>query len=458
LSRFAQESAEHQIPWLQGERFELALDSNVGAVHSPAKGDNTLTVTTHRVIRLGHAGGAWDTEVVPLNRIHEIEILDVSRDSSKLKNGLLALAAGVLLAWIIWQVFEVMPFVILSGGLLTLVGVWQLSGYLFPDEDGALLLHTGSHAVRHPLLTTEARRDAYLVAHRIYELIAYAAPGVTGAPSAPAAQPAPSSVPTPPAAPYLNEGSSDSMAPPTLAPPPENGTALELAAVLTLALHSVPNPEPITDVAERVVRCIAATEGSMSYVTREVIRDPSHEQMTHGDYVWDMEFASPDRFRVTQSGWSDTREVRERWISIGSEFYSHAGTWQKPTDLTRFEPEQKLNRHLTVGKFVGVLRQGHPTSHGLDSDGEKQYLQMRYEPLNRETLAPILGNPSPPQGVLGFAIIWIDTETDLLVKAEVRVTEATSGRQLLFEQAFASYNSDLQIDRPDAPLEPEPTN
>jgi hypothetical protein len=445
LSRFAQESAEHQIPWLQGERFELALDSSVGAVHSPAKGDNTLTVTTHRVIRLGHAGGAWDTQVVPLNRINEIEILDVSRDSGKLKNGLLALAAGILLAWVIWQVFEVMPFVILSGGLLTLVGVWQLSGYLFPDEDGALLLHTGSHAVRQPLLTTEARRDAYLVAHRIYELIADSAPSGT----------APSSAPAPNVS---EEGSSDPASPPALVPPPEASTAFELAAVLTLALHPVANPEPINDIAERVARCVAATEGTTSYVTRQIIRDPSHEQMSHGDYVWDMEFAGPDRFRVAQSGWSDTGEVRERWISIGSEFYRHSGTWQKPTDPTRFEPEQKLNRHLTVGKFVGVLRQGHPTSHGLDSDGKKQYLQVRYEPLNRESLAPILGNPSPPQGILGSAIIWIDTETDLLVKAEVRVTEATSGRQLLFEQAFASYNTDLQIDRPDAPLESEPIN
>lgn len=455
MSRFAQESAEHQISWLQGERFELALDSNVGAVHSPAKGDNTLTVTTHRIIRLGHAGGAWDTEVVPLNRINEVEVLDVSRDMGKLKNGLLAVVGGALLAWIIWQVFEVMPFVILGGGIPTLFGVFLLSGYLFPDEDGALLLHTSGHALRQPLRTAEARRDAYLVAHRIYELIANAVPG---APTSAVATPPVAPAPSPPATPYLTETAAVETAAPTISPPTPNGTATDLAAVLTLELHAVPNAETLTDVAERVARCVEATERTTSYVTRQVIRDASHEQMSHGDYVWDMEFAVPDRYRVSQSGWSDTGEVRERWVSIGSDFYRHAGSWQKPKDPTRFEPEQKLNRHLTVAKFLGVLRQGHPTSHELDTDGHMQYLQVRYEPLSRETLAPILGNPSPPQGILGSAIVWIDTETDLLAKAEVRVTENNSGRTLLFEQAFASYNADLSIERPDAPLEPEPIN
>jgi len=441
LSRFAQESAEHQIPRLQGERFEIALDSNVGAVHSPAKGDNTLTVTTHRIIRLGHAGGAWDTEIVPLNRINEVEVFDVSRDLGKLKNGLLSIVGGGLLAWIIWQVFEVMPFVILGGGVPTLFGVFLLSGYLFPDEDGALLLHISGHALRQSLRTAEARRDAYLVAHRIYELIENAVPG------APA-----------PATPYPTETAAVDTAVRAIAPPTANGTATDLAAVLTLKLHSVPNGETLTDIAERVAWCVEATERTTSYVTRQVIRDASHEHMSHGDYVWDMEFAVPNRYRVSQSGWSDTGEVRERWISIGSDFYRHAGSWQKPKDPTRFETEQKLNRHLTVAKFLGVLRQGHPTSHELNTDGHKQYLQVRYEPLSRETLAPILGNPSPPQGILGSAIVWIDTETDLLAKTEVRVTESNSERTLLFEQAFASYNADLSIERPDAPLEPEPIN
>jgi hypothetical protein len=351
-----------------------------------------------------------------------------------------------------------MPFVILGGGVPTLLGVFLLSGYLFPDEDGALLLHTSGHAVRQPLRTAEARRDAYLVAHRIYELIADATPSAPAPAAATADAPAPTTTPTAPTTPYLNETPPAPAPAPTMAPPSTNGTAAELAAVLTLELHPVPNAEPLTDVAERVARAVAATESATSYVTRQVIRDPAHEQMGQGDYVWDMEFAGPDRFRVFQSGWSDTGEVRERWISIGGDFYRHAGTWQKPEDPTRFEPEQKLNHHLTVGKFLGVLRQGHPTSHELDSNGEKQYLQVRYEPLSRETLAPILGNPSPPQGILGSAIIWIDAETNLLAKAEVRVTEDASGRQLLFEQAFASYNTDLHIERPDAPLEPEPIN
>lgn len=442
VSRFEQESPERQIPWLAGERFELALDSHEGAINASTAGKDTLTVTTRRVIRLGRQGGVRTTAVVPLDRLTAVEVSDVERDTGRLANGMIALVIGAALAWVSWAIFETTMFSLVAGGVPTLIAVFMISGYVFPDDDGALLLHASGYTLRQPLLSSESRRDAYLVAHRVYELMA--------------------TVVAPPASAVASverlQESFDDSAPEGLGAA-TNGAASSLAAVLTSRFEpAISEPAGVTDIGERVERCVAATERTTSYVSRQIIRDPANEQLSEGDYVWDLEFVAPDRFRVSQTGWSSTGEVRERWVSIGREFYRLAGTWQKPEDPSRFDIERQLNAHLTVAKYLNVLRQGYPTGHELDVSDGKQFLQVRYEPLGRESLASVLGNPSPPQGVLGAATIWIDCETDLLTKAEVKITESNDGRQLLFEQAFASYDSGPAIAAPETATGPESIN
>jgi hypothetical protein len=163
-----------------------------------------------------------------------------------------------------------------------------------------------------------------------------------------------------------------------------------------------------------------------------------------------LEFVAPDRFHVSQTGWSSTGEVHERWISIGKEFYrlSSSGTWQKPEDPSRFDIERQLNPQLTVTKYLNVLRQSRPTASDLMVSHGKDYLQLRYEPLSRESLVSILGNPSPPQDIFGAATIWIECETNLLTKAEVNISEGGGENQLISEQFFASYDSELAIEAP----------
>jgi hypothetical protein len=442
VSRFEQESPERQIPWLPGERFELALDSQEGAINASTVGKDTLTVTTRRVIRLGRQGGVRTTVVVPLDRLTAVEVSDVERDTGRLVNGLIALLVGAALGGISWLILEVTLISLIFGGVPTLIAVFLISGYVFPDDDGALLLHSAGYTLRQPLLSADSRRDAYLVAHRVYELMSVVA--------------APAPV-TNASAGQSSEGASDLALEGIGAA--TSGAASSLASVLTSSFQPVVADSAIVmDVGERVARCVAATERATSYVSRQIIRDPANEQLTEGDYVWDLEFVAPDRFRVSQTGWSSTGEVRERWVSIGREFYRLAGTWQKPEDPSRFDLERELNSHLTVAKYLNVLRQGYPTGHELDASDGKQYLQVRYEPLGRESLASVLGNPSPPQGVLGSATIWIDCETDLLTKAEVKITESNDGRQLIFEQAFASYDSGLAIEAPETATGPEPIN
>jgi hypothetical protein len=449
LSRFAQESPERQIPWLAGERFELALDSHEGAINSSTSGKDTLTVTTRRVIRLGRVGGVRTTAVVPLDRLTAVEVSDVERDGGRLTNGLVALVIGLALGWVTWAVFAVTLISLVVGGLPILVAVFLISGYVFPDDEGALLLHSPGYTLRQPLLSSESRRDAYLVAHRLYELMADLSMARPVAPAVDSNQ-----------APASLESLADDRPQPAASPDvaPSNGAASDLAAVLTSRFEPPAAPSGVTDVAERVALCVAATETATSYVTRQIIRDPAHAELAEGDFVWDLEFVAPDRYRVSQTGYTSTGEVRERWVSIGREFYRLAGSWQKPEDPSRFDSERQLNAYLTTSKYLDVLRQGYPTAHDLNVRDGKQYLQVRYEPLGRESLVAVLSNPSPPQGTVGAATIWIDCETNLLTKAEINITENGDRGQLLFEQAFASYGADLTIDAPEISASAESIN
>jgi hypothetical protein len=164
---------------LPGERFELALDSQRGMLTDPSPGGNVMTITSHRAIRHSTEGGRRTTGVLGLDRLSGMEIIDVGRPSKRLGQGLLSIGGGVLLGALAWAMFSETLFVLILGGLPALVGVYLLSGYIFPDETGELVLYAGAYTMRLPLLTMDARRDAYLAVDRISELLAHA-PAVRG--------------------------------------------------------------------------------------------------------------------------------------------------------------------------------------------------------------------------------------------------------------------------------------
>lgn len=157
---------------LPGERFELALDSQRGMLTNPSPGGNVVTITNQRAIRFSTEGGKHTTGSLSLDRLSGMEIIDVGRPSRRLGQGLLAIGAGAVLGALAWTLFSETLFVLILGGLPALAGVYLLSGYIFPDETGEFTLYAGSYTMRLPLLTADARRDAYLVADRITELSA----------------------------------------------------------------------------------------------------------------------------------------------------------------------------------------------------------------------------------------------------------------------------------------------
>ena len=159
----------------------------------------------------------------------------------------------------------------------------------------------------------------------------------------------------------------------------------------------------------------------------------------------------PDAYRVSQTGWSSAGEVRERWLTVGDDFYLDSQGWQRSLDSARFGEELALNKNLSVSKYITILKQGFPSSYDTVGAGGHHYLHVAYQPITRESLSAVLGNPSPMQGVGAAADLWIDLDTHLLAKAEVAVIDGRNGQRALFLQSFASYNGDLGVARPDAP-------
>ena len=172
LTPMADQHAERQIPWLPDERFELALHARQGVLTNPAGGPDVLTLTTLRAIRRGGRSGRHTTSVISLSALSGVEVVDFARAPERLTQGLVVLGIGLVVAWISWIIFATALITLVLGGVPILVGVYLLAGYAFPDDDGELILHSPGLSIRQPLLTPDARGDAYLVAHRVFELAA----------------------------------------------------------------------------------------------------------------------------------------------------------------------------------------------------------------------------------------------------------------------------------------------
>jgi hypothetical protein len=159
------------IPLITGERFELALDEKLGAVTTLYPSSNALSVTNLRVINRADVGNKRITSILPHDRITAVEITDAVRSRERLFQGLMVLGIGIALAVVSWAVVGLMLVTLIVGGFPILAAIYMLSGYALPDTEGELVIHAGAHSVRHRLLSADARRDAYLVAGRISELM-----------------------------------------------------------------------------------------------------------------------------------------------------------------------------------------------------------------------------------------------------------------------------------------------
>lgn len=165
------QGSEAQLSFLPSERFELGFDSLLGRIGDPPDSSQSLTLTSHRVILSNRASGRKSTTLIPLGRLSGIEVVDAARSKIHLGQAMLLLGIGTLLGAGTWFILEEFLLVLIVCSIPLLTGIYLLTGYLFPDHQGELLLHAPGCAARVQFRSPRARNDAYAVAQRLFELI-----------------------------------------------------------------------------------------------------------------------------------------------------------------------------------------------------------------------------------------------------------------------------------------------
>lgn len=163
-------NAAPQVPLMQGETIEVVFDAQGGLVAEPTPQADALVVTNERVVRDGAADGARVVSMFPLRELAAMEVSDNGRSFERLSQGIVLVAAGLIVGGLSWFILEIQVLSVILGGLPILAGIYMLTGWAFPDAEGALHLYAQGHAVALPLRSAAARESVYVAMQRIYEL------------------------------------------------------------------------------------------------------------------------------------------------------------------------------------------------------------------------------------------------------------------------------------------------
>ena len=155
---------------MQGETIEVVFDAQGGLGAEPTPHTDALVVTNERVVRDGVADGARVVSMFPLRELAAMEVADNGRSFERLGQGIVLVAAGLVLGGLSWFILEIQVLSVILGGLPILAGIYMLTGWAFPDTEGALQLYAPGHAIALPLRSAAARASVYAAMQRIYEL------------------------------------------------------------------------------------------------------------------------------------------------------------------------------------------------------------------------------------------------------------------------------------------------
>lgn len=159
-----------RVPLLPGESIEMVFDARNGLVSESDPRGEALVVTNERVVRDGLTEGSRVVSMFPLSDLTAVEVSDSGRSLERLGQGIVLAAVGLVIGGLSWFILEVQVLSVILGGLPILAGVYMLTGWVFPDTEGALHLYAPGHAIAIPLRSSAAREGVYAAMRRIYEL------------------------------------------------------------------------------------------------------------------------------------------------------------------------------------------------------------------------------------------------------------------------------------------------
>lgn len=154
------------------EKFHLGITpSGIISSHPPVSMD-ALLLTSHRIIRVGQKGGRRISEAAPLLRLDAAEVCHVDRSFQRLYLSVILVVVGVALSVFTWVSLANPLLALLGGGVITVIGVWLLAGYLLAETESHLCFYTNNHKITLPLYGKHSRQGACQVVDRFFEIVA----------------------------------------------------------------------------------------------------------------------------------------------------------------------------------------------------------------------------------------------------------------------------------------------
>jgi rhombotail lipoprotein len=183
-------------------------------------------------------------------------------------------------------------------------------------------------------------------------------------------------------------------------------------------------------------RSAEATRRAMGFSSTAVFRSTG---VKDSEIQWRADFAAPARYHVLQSSGG----LVDEWTSIDTDTFRNTGANWVSSDLG----EASLNRFLGAEKFWHLLAFAEPAAAMHIDPGDSRTLMLEYRGELGPDFAPVFPNATES----ALVRIWIDRQTNLLIKGEVTAQDSANGSQLYMTQVFAGYGTDIRIELPALP-------
>ena len=196
-----------------------------------------------------------------------------------------------------------------------------------------------------------------------------------------------------------------------------------------------------SELYETARRCIKVSSETKSYYSMMYMGTVDDERLSSDTgIVWGLEYAKPDRFRVTQNAGEDADE----WVTIGQRHFRGPGFVHRK--LTKEEDDFKTNESLLLDCYLRVMGNAEPISIEQFEFGSQRYCLLDYKTIEAREVLPWL--QTAEVGLIQ-ADFWVNSIDDHLVKVdliveffEAQTADEQTGRLV---HLFGNYDADILV-------------
>ncbi len=154
---------------LPGERLWLTLEGRYGLLEEPPLKDSFIALTSQRLIAFTREDNKQRRVLISLDNVDSVEVVDQTRTAKPLITGGLMLVGALVVAWAAaaLRLEGIVPWLI--AGILVVLAAVTASTYVVAEETANIIFRTRGTEVSLPLLTSQAKTDAYLLANALFE-------------------------------------------------------------------------------------------------------------------------------------------------------------------------------------------------------------------------------------------------------------------------------------------------